>query len=298
MPDVMTASTARLEQKTAARGSRQGLREGPDRGAGAGRRHGRVRRRPLHRRHGTLGLGNPPCCTAWPDNPTATPQPVPAALIPVATSVSHGVRCSASWRSSQVLTWSSVRCHSVFSEIRKAPGRMTAASRSHAVVLTVHGCGSGGGAPVGRRWRAVRGAAALPGGAPGAAVRSVFSLTARQAFLGSAGPGPVIPSSAPRVAGSSHHALADRRRPAIRRRAGPAPPPPRRRIAIITKRRDPCVVVARPVPGVEVRPLRTGAPARGIFATHPDDSFQPTAARTMITILETITRHLRNPPVP
>jgi hypothetical protein len=66
MPDVMTASTARLEQKTAARGSRQGLREGPDRGAGAGRRHGRVRRRPLHRRHGTLGLGNPPCCTAWP----------------------------------------------------------------------------------------------------------------------------------------------------------------------------------------------------------------------------------------
>ena len=57
MPDVMTASTARLEQKTAARGSRQGLREGPDRGAGAGRRHGRVRRPPLHRRHGTLGLG-------------------------------------------------------------------------------------------------------------------------------------------------------------------------------------------------------------------------------------------------
>jgi hypothetical protein len=59
-------TTARLEQKTAARGSRQGLREGPDRGAGAGRRHGRVRRRPLHRRHGTLGLGNPPCCTTWP----------------------------------------------------------------------------------------------------------------------------------------------------------------------------------------------------------------------------------------
>jgi hypothetical protein len=58
------------------------------------------------------------------------------------------------------------------------------------------------------------------------------------------------------------------------------------------------VVVARPVPGVEVRPLRTGAPARRIFAAHPDDSFQPTAARTMITILETITRHLRNPPVP
>jgi hypothetical protein len=33
------------------------------------------------------------------------------------------------------------------------------------------------------------------------------------------------------------------------------------------------VVVARPVPDVEVRPLRTGAPARRIFATHPDDSF-------------------------
>ena len=38
------------------------------------------------------------------DSPTAIPQPVPAALIPVATSVSHGVRTSASWRSSQVLT--------------------------------------------------------------------------------------------------------------------------------------------------------------------------------------------------
>ena len=60
----------------------------------------------------------------------------------------------------------------------------------------------------------------------------------------------------------------------------------------------PGLAVARPVPGVEVRRLRGGAPARRICAAHPDDSFQPPAVRTMITILETITRHLRNPPTP
>jgi hypothetical protein len=46
------------------------------------------------------------------------------------------------------------------------------------VVLTLTGCGSGGGAPVGRRWRAVRGAGTLPGGAAGEAARSVSSLIA------------------------------------------------------------------------------------------------------------------------
>jgi hypothetical protein len=47
------------------------------------------------------------------------------------------------------------------------------------VVLTLTGRGSGGGAPVGRRWRAVRGAGTLPGGAAGEAVRSVSSLIAQ-----------------------------------------------------------------------------------------------------------------------
>lgn len=60
----------------------------------------------------------------------------------------------------------------------------------------------------------------------------------------------------------------------------------------------PGLAVARPVPGVEVRRLRTGAPARRICAVYPDDSFQPPAVRTMITILEKITQRLRNPPMP
>ena len=30
----------------------------------------------------------------------------------------------------------------------------------------------------------------------------------------------------------------------------------------------------------------------------PDDSFQPPAVRTMITVLKTITQRLRNPPMP
>jgi DNA-binding transcriptional LysR family regulator len=57
----------------------------------------------------------------------------------------------------------------------------------------------------------------------------------------------------------------------------------------------PGLAVARAAPGVEVRRLRAGAPARRICAVHPDDSFQPPAVRTMITILETTTRRLRTP---
>ena len=60
----------------------------------------------------------------------------------------------------------------------------------------------------------------------------------------------------------------------------------------------PGLAVAQTVPGVEVRKLQTSAPTRRICAVHPDDSFQPPAVRTMITILETITRRLRNPPMP
>ena len=44
----------------------------------------------------------------------------------------------------------------MISENKKAQATMTTASRSQAVVLTEIGCGSGGGAPVGRRCRAVR----------------------------------------------------------------------------------------------------------------------------------------------
>ena len=82
---------------------------------------------------------------------TLAPHPEPATLIPLATSVSHGVRIAASWRSIQVLTRSSTRSHGVCCEARKAATRTTAPRISHAVVLMVIGCGSGGGAPVGRR---------------------------------------------------------------------------------------------------------------------------------------------------
>ena len=82
---------------------------------------------------------------------TVTPQLVPATLIPLATSVSHGVRVPARERSTAVLTRSSTRSHGVCCAARNAPARPTATRTSHAAVLTLTGCGSGGGAPVGRR---------------------------------------------------------------------------------------------------------------------------------------------------
>jgi hypothetical protein len=92
--------------------------------------------------------------SATTDNPsTVTPQPAPARLIPRATSVSHGVRRSASRRKNQALARSPVPSHAVCAETRKAPAKMTTANSSHAVVLITNGCGSGGGAPVGRLWR-------------------------------------------------------------------------------------------------------------------------------------------------
>ena len=48
------------------------------------------------------------------------------------------------------------------------------------VVVMVTGCGSGGGAPVGRRWRRVRWTGE-PGGLGGIVVRSAFSLNAHPA---------------------------------------------------------------------------------------------------------------------
>ncbi len=85
------------------------------------------------------------------DAPSTGTQPPPAALIPLATSVSHGVRIPASRRSSHVLARSSIRSHGPCWEATNAAARTTAASTSHAVVPMVIGCGSGGGAPVGRR---------------------------------------------------------------------------------------------------------------------------------------------------
>ena len=71
------------------------------------------------------------------------------------------------------------------SEATNAAAPMTTASRSHAVVVMTIGCGSGGGAPVGRRWRRVRWTGE-PGGLGGIVVRSAFSLNAHPAPPGSA----------------------------------------------------------------------------------------------------------------
>jgi hypothetical protein len=82
---------------------------------------------------------------------TVTPQLVPATLIVLATSVSHGVRIPASGRSTQVLTRSSIRSHGVCWVATNAPARTMATRTSHTAVVMLTGCGSGGGAPVGRR---------------------------------------------------------------------------------------------------------------------------------------------------
>jgi hypothetical protein len=122
------------------------------------------------------------------DSPiTVAPQPVPATLIALATSVSQGVRTSASKRKNQVLARSASRSHDGRSEITNAEATLTTARMSHAAVLTATGCGSGGGAPVGRRWRRARWAGeslgnptaiGRPGGPAWAVVRSALSLTA------------------------------------------------------------------------------------------------------------------------
>ena len=82
---------------------------------------------------------------------TLAPQPEPATLIPLATSVSHGVRIAASWRSTRVPAWSSTRSHGVSCAATNAAARTIAARTSHAAELIVTRYGSGGGAPVGRR---------------------------------------------------------------------------------------------------------------------------------------------------
>src|SRR5450755_4785989 len=128
--------------------------------------------------------------SATTDRPSAVaPQPEPATLIPSATSVSHGVLTATSRVSSHVLAWSSNRSDGVCCATTNAPVRTTAARTSHAVVLNVIGCGSGGGAPVGRRCRRVLWTAAPGGTLAGpfpAATRPMSSLNVRQPPPGSA----------------------------------------------------------------------------------------------------------------
>src|SRR5215467_14864009 len=88
--------------------------------------------------------------------PITGAQPRPAALIPFATWVSHGVRIVANCCNIHVFALSSAARQGVRSETRNAPVTRIAASATQAVVVTAIRRGSGGGAPVGRRWRPVR----------------------------------------------------------------------------------------------------------------------------------------------
>lgn len=58
----------------------------------------------------------------------------------------------------------------------------------------------------------------------------------------------------------------------------------------------PGLAVARPIPGVEVRRLRTGAPVRHIGVVHASDGFEPAAVTAMVATLETVTRRWRPAP--
>src|SRR5579872_1703924 len=109
------------------------------------------------------------------DSPaTVTAQPEPTAEIPWAASVSHGVRTRAKSLSTAELTWLSSRSDGARTEITIPPASTTTARTSQALVVAETGCGSGGGAPVGRR-------------RCGVVITSVFSLIATCLPLGSAG---------------------------------------------------------------------------------------------------------------
>ncbi len=60
----------------------------------------------------------------------------------------------------------------------------------------------------------------------------------------------------------------------------------------------PGLAVADPLPGVEVRELRSGAPIRRIEVVYRDDPFQPAAVRTMTGILQDVTRARPAPGAP
>ena len=121
---------------------------------------------------------------------TVTPQPEPATLIPLATSVSHGVRIPASWRSTHVLARSSTRSHGVCCEATNAPARTTRRKDQPrgrgdgdpgAAAAAAHRSGGADGGPCGRP-----GPAAGWPGRPRAATGPMSSLNARHPLPGSA----------------------------------------------------------------------------------------------------------------
>ena len=59
----------------------------------------------------------------------------------------------------------------------------------------------------------------------------------------------------------------------------------------------PGLAVAGAPAGVEVRPLRTGAPVRRIAVAYPDSAYQPPVVSEMITILQEVTRQGRRSPI-
>lgn len=58
----------------------------------------------------------------------------------------------------------------------------------------------------------------------------------------------------------------------------------------------PGLAVAHPLPGVEVRALRSIAPTRRIWAVHMQDAFRSPALTSLIALLEAATRRYRLPP--
>src|SRR5215467_4979991 len=135
---------------------------------------------------------------------TATPiagdQYRPATLTPFATWVSHGVRAVASCCNIHVLARSSAALQGVRSETRNAPATRIAASATQAVVVTAIRRGSGGGAPVGRRWRLecrTVEAADEPTAAPARAVLSLMTIPA----LARSALAPATSARQPRLAG-------------------------------------------------------------------------------------------------
>ncbi len=82
---------------------------------------------------------------------TVIPQLEPATLIPLRTSVSHGVRSFARRLSTHMSTRSPIRSAGVCCENKMNAARKRNARASHAAVLMEILRGSGGGEPVGRR---------------------------------------------------------------------------------------------------------------------------------------------------
>ena len=162
------------------------------------------------------------------DRPTAvTPQPKAASLIPLRDG---SARASAPPRAGAgTRCWPGPRARATGCGPRTGRRRPRSGppAPSQAVVLIVNGCGRGGGAPVGRRWRGPGrgrggpGQRGRPGWRPGAlgVLRHVLGHGAPR--LGSAVP---APRSAPTP--SAHHALAGAPRLGAGKRSEPTAPDP------------------------------------------------------------------------